>query len=66
MMIKLSDGCYVAAEEIAEIHLSSDNIHITVRMKNGIGHCHEPEYGQSVYAALDELIAKVNAAREPK
>lgn len=63
-MIKLSDNCYVAAEEIAEIKVSEYGSHITVRMKNGIGHCHKPEYGQGIYAALDALIAKVNAAQE--
>lgn len=65
MMIKLSDGCYVAADEIAEIKLSEYGSHITVRMKNGIGHSHEPGYRQSPYEALDELVAKVNAAEEP-
>ena len=61
-MIKLSDGCYVAAHCIAEVKLNPSSQTITVRTKDGIGHSHSPEYGQSVYAVLDELVAKINAA----
>lgn len=62
IMIKLSDGCYVAADQIAEVKVNEYSSHITVRTKDGIGHCHEPGYGEGVYAALNRLIAEINAA----
>lgn len=61
-MIKLSDGCYVNADDIAEITVNEHRTHVTVRTKKGIGHCHEPEWRESVYCALDKLVAKINAA----
>ena len=61
-MIKLSDGCYVAADQIAEVKVNDYSTSITVRTKDGIGHCHEPGYGEGVYTALDRLIAQINAA----
>lgn len=61
-MIKLSDGRYVAADHIAEVKINPSSQTITVRTKDGIGHSHAPEYKQSVYAALDDLVAKIDAA----
>ena len=61
-LIKLDDGCYVAADQIAELSINRSSNTITVRMKNGVGHCHEPGYKQSIYAALDELAGRVNQA----
>jgi ribosome-associated translation inhibitor RaiA len=61
MMIKLSDGCYVAADQIAEVKVSEHRTHITVRTKDGIGHVHEPALGESVYYALDRLVSQINA-----
>ncbi len=58
-MIRLSDGCYVAADQISELTVSGYT-HITVRTKDGIGHCHEPGYNEGVYAALDRLVAEIN------
>lgn len=62
MLIKLSDGCYVAHDQIAEIKINSYNTHIIVRTKDGVGHNHDPEWGQGIFAALDALVAKVNSA----
>ena len=62
MLIKLSDGCYVAADQIAELKIPEYANHIVVRTRDGIGHCHEPAYTQSVYEALDELVDKINNA----
>ena len=64
-MIRISDGCYVAADLIAEIKVNSSSSTITVQTKDGIGHCHSPDYKQTVYAALDALIAEVNSALYP-
>ncbi len=61
-MIKLSDGCYVAADQIAEVKVNEYASSITVRMKDGIGHNCQPGYREGVYAALDKLIAEINAA----
>ena len=66
MLIKLSDGCYIAADTIAEVKVNSNQTHVTVRTKDGIGHCHSPGYGQGVYAAMDTLVAKINSALEAK
>ena len=65
-MIKLSDGCYVAADFIAEVKLNSSSQTITVRTKDGIGHSHAPEYKQSVYDALDKLVAEIISANQGK
>lgn len=66
MLIKLSDGCYIAHDHITEVTLNSHREHIVVRTKDGIGHIHEPVYRQSVYNALDDLIAKINSATDTK
>lgn len=62
MMIKLSDGCYVAHDTIAEVTANYGARTITVRTKAGLGHSCPPGYGKSVSAAMDELVAKINAA----
>jgi hypothetical protein len=66
MMIKLSDGCYVAHDQIAEVRINSYADSIVVTTKDGIGHSHAPEYKQSIYKALSELIEQINTAGEPK
>ena len=62
MMIRLSDGCYVAADQIAEVRLNSHANSITVRTKDGIGHSHMPSDVRQVYTELDRLIAEINSA----
>jgi len=62
MLIKLSDGCYVDAYQIDGVRVNEKLNGITVRMKNGIGHFHEPGYGQGVYEALVELVRKIGDA----
>ena len=62
MMIKLSDGCYVAADQIAEVRLNSYRTSITVRTKDGIGHSHVPSNIREMYSELDRLIAEINSA----
>ena len=61
-MIKLSDGCYVAADQIAEVEVNEYAQCITVRMKDGIGHSCQPGYGEGVYAYFNKLIAEINTA----
>lgn len=60
-MIKLSDGCYVAASEIAEVRVNQYSDFITVRMKNGIGHSLGADYGKGIYETMDKLIAQIDA-----
>jgi len=62
MLIKLSDGCYVAADQIVSLKVNENLNGITVRTKDGIGHFHQPGYGQGVYEALVALVKKVNEA----
>lgn len=61
-MIKLSDGCYVAADQIAEVQVYPSTTWVTVRMKSGGEHSSIPEYGESVYGALDRIVKEINAA----
>lgn len=61
-MIKLTDGCYVAVDQIAELKVNTYGTNITVRTKDGIGHEYLPRYGEGIYAALDRLAAEINAA----
>ncbi|RJF99031.1 hypothetical protein [Noviherbaspirillum saxi] len=64
MMIQLSHGCHVAAEQIAEVTVS-DYGNITVRTKGGVGHSVSNDYGdRSGYSTRDRLIAEINAARK--
>ena len=63
-LIKLDCRCFVAADEIAEITLNERADAITVRMKGGVGHCVDADYGKSAYETLDRLVAEVNAARK--
>ena len=62
VLIKLSDICYVAADQIVEVTLNEPAACITVRTINGIGHQYEKGYGVGIYAALDRLVAEINAA----
>lgn len=66
MMIKLSDGCYVAADQISEVRLNSRADSITVRTKDGIGHSHVPRDMRQMYSELDRLIAEINSATGEK
>jgi hypothetical protein len=62
MMIKLSDGCYVAADQISEVKVNIYGTSITVRTKDGIGHCHQPPDMRQMYSELDRLITEINSA----
>lgn len=62
MMIQLSDGCSVAADHIAEISVKPHDTGVTVRMKDGIGHHLNNDYGKSSWATQARLVAEVNAA----
>ena len=59
-MIKITDELYVAAEQIAEVGLSSRRDKIFVRMKSG--DCHESyvPYGISAFTSLDQLAKKID------
>lgn len=59
-MIKLSDGKYVATDQIAELEVSCYGTHIDVRLKDGSMRSYSPGYGESVYRALDRLVKEVN------
>lgn len=64
-MIQLSDGCWVASDQIAEIKVNGDANRVTVRTKDGVGHSLDADYGKSAYATADKLIAEINAAEAP-
>lgn len=62
-LIQLSCNCYVDAEDISEI-IVSDYGHITVRMKSGVGHSVNKDYGKSQYQTVDRLVKEINDAKE--
>ena len=64
MLIKLSDGCFIAHDQIAELKVNDYTNTVMIRMKDGIGHCYTPEYNQGVYEALDILVDKINSIKE--
>lgn len=61
-LIKLSDGCYVAKTEITEVKANDASQTITVRTKDGVGHCLSPGYREGLYEALEKLIKQINAS----
>lgn len=64
MMIKLSEDCYVEADQIAEVTIPAYRNYVLVQTKNGNQHRYDPPYGKGVYRALDDLVAKINAATD--
>jgi hypothetical protein len=66
MLIKLSDGCAVAADQVAEVSVKPHGGGVTVRMKDGLGHHLDNDWGKSSYATMDRLVGEINAALEDK
>ena len=64
MLIKLSDGCFIAADQIAEVRINSRADSIVIRTKDGIGHSHAAPYKTSLYSELDRLVTEINNATE--
>lgn len=62
VLIKLNDGCYVAADQVAEIRVK-DHGGLCVRMKDGVRHHVGADYGKSDYATQDRLVKEVNKAK---
>jgi hypothetical protein len=62
-MVKLPDGCTVAADQVAEIKVTESKTGVTVRTKNGIGHYIDVPDG-SVYRERDRLVELVDKALE--
>lgn len=59
MLIRLDDGCYVAADQITEVKLNTYATHITVRTKDGIGHSVPGNYD-----TLTKLVEQIDNAME--
>jgi len=59
-MIKISGDVYVAAEQIAEIGLTSDRRMIYVKTKAREIHHIPIPWGQSAYQVLDKLVIKID------
>jgi hypothetical protein len=64
-MVQLTDGCWVASDQIAEVKINDYADRICVRTKDGIGHSCAADYGKSVHATAARLIAEINAAEAP-
>lgn len=61
-MIKLSDGLYVAASQITEVYVNPFGNGITVVTKDEVRHQYSTGQGEHEYAALNRLVAEINAA----
>jgi hypothetical protein len=65
-MLKLRDGCVVAADQIEEVSVKTQG-GLVVRMKSGIGHHVDADFRRSEYDTLTRLTEEINAAlRERK
>ena len=62
-MIKLFDGCWINPEDVSEVTANYDSLRITVRMRGGVGHGVEADYGISLSQTMGRLITVINAAR---
>lgn len=63
-MVRINETCSVMPDMISEVTCSYDSRVITVRLRSGVGHKAQPEYGESVSQAYDKLINKINEALE--
>jgi hypothetical protein len=62
MLIQLSDGCHVAADQIAEVSIRPHDRGVTVRTKDGIGHHLDNDFRKSSYATQRRLVSEINDA----
>lgn len=62
MLIQLSDGCHVAADQVAEVSVKPYDSGVTVRMKDGIGHHLGNDWRKSSYETQRRLVAVINQA----
>ena len=61
-MIKLKEGLYVAADQVAEIEIRENRDGLRVRMKDGSTHWVPNDYGKSPWTTQERLVAAVEAA----
>ncbi len=61
-LIKLSDGCWVAAESVDEVSVKPHRDGVLVRMKDGLGHHLGCDYAKSAYDTMDRLVKEINEA----
>lgn len=60
MLIRLSDGCDVVADQIAKVTVKPHDSGVTVRMKDGIGHHLGNDYRKNSYETQRRLAAEIN------
>jgi len=58
-MIKLSDSFYISASAVKAIRKSEYHEYIIVETFDAESHSVVPDYGQSIYRKLDELVEAV-------
>lgn len=63
LMIVLSNKVSVDAAYVTSTHINDEKNAITVKMHNGEEYTVRCNYGQSIFATHDELVAKINEAR---
>ncbi|MEO9230904.1 MAG: hypothetical protein ABI216_18430 [Devosia sp.] len=64
--VRLSDGCYVNPDDVQEIIIRDGSDRVTVRMRDGVGHHIDKDYGTSVYATLARLKAELEKSPQPQ
>jgi hypothetical protein len=68
-LIYLSDGCFVASDEISEIKIHKNPADpamgtINVRLKNGIGHNLSADLDKDITMTCARLVREINEANE--
>lgn len=66
MLIKLSGGFYLAADDILSVTVDRYGTSITVQTNDGVTYCHEPAYGQDICETLDNLVKRFKSATTPQ
>lgn len=62
MLVKLKEGLAVAAEDVGEVSVNYEAYVVTVRMKNGVGHCLSMNRNDRIFEVADLLMDRINAA----
>jgi hypothetical protein len=61
-LVQLSCDCYVNPDDVQEISVNRASGTLTVRMRSGIGHNVDRDYGKSEYDTLARLKRELESA----
>lgn len=60
-MVRIKDGHFVAADQVAEVSVIESRDGVRVRMKDGQAHWVPNDYGQSAWSTCDRLVKLVDS-----